>query len=79
MISGKKVKFTNGEVVWAIVMATATLLFSYTILIWFGVPNLPWGFENDSLVIIAVRAMSVVLIGVCVLFYPGDIKRYEKS
>lgn len=67
----KKTKFTKGDIAWAVVAAASILMFSYTMLIWFDINDLPWQFEFTDAAIMATRFISIFVFMLCVVFYPS--------
>lgn len=64
-------KFSTSDIVWAVLCASAMVTFSYTMVIWFGVSDVPWLFEESSVYTIVVRLISLIVLGYCWIFYPS--------
>lgn len=67
----EKIKFSAGDIAWSVVAAGSILVFAYTMLIWFGVNNLPWQIEFSDIAIMIIRFISIFVFIICVAFYPS--------
>lgn len=70
-MSQDRVRFSAGDIAWAIIAAASMLVFSYTMLYWFGVDNLPWEAVPSDRALIVMRFSSLLAFVLCVAFYPS--------
>lgn len=62
--------FSVGEVCWAIITAISMLALSYSLVVLFGINDLPWFFEHDRGATIRVSLLSLFFVAICLVFHP---------
>lgn len=67
-------KFTKGEIAWAIVTGTSMVIFACSLLIWFGINDVPWFFEPNSYATVLARFISLLVLATCLIFHPQERK-----